>query len=70
MSLINDQLRAAAETGDAARLKVFLLDPKSDALSKSGGGWTALMYAARGGHEACLQLLLPVSDPLAISSKE
>ena len=65
MNSIDGQLREAAEKGDEAKVKALLFDPKCDALSKDLNGFTALMLAAGGGHEACLQLLLPVSDALA-----
>ena len=65
MDNLNDQLRAAAFYGDAAKLQALLLNPKCDTRSKDGSGVNALILAACGGHEACLQLLLPVSDALA-----
>ena len=67
MNSINEQLRVAAESGDEAEVEALLLNPKCDPLSKDDNkdGMTAVMIAASNGHEACLQLLLPVSDPLA-----
>ena len=64
MSRINNQLREAAKTGDAVKVRPLLRDPKCDALSEDKYGMTALMAAASSGHESCLELLLPVSAPL------
>ena len=66
MRSINDQLRSAAASGNEAKIKALLCDSNCDVLSKGKkDGLTALMLAAGGGYEACVNLLLPVSDPLA-----
>ena len=64
MKDINERLRDAARDGSETVLKSLLRNPGCDALSKDEQGWTALMHAARGGHEAGLRILLPVSDAL------
>ena len=62
MDSINEELRVAAESGDEAEVEALLLNSKCDPLSTDKYGMTPLMCAAYGGHEACFQLLLPVSD--------
>ena len=64
MKDINDRLRSAAQDGKSVELKALLQDPTCDALSKSHEEMTALMIAAYAGHDACVELLLPVSDAL------
>lgn len=66
---INEKLRKAAKHGYVVRVKALLKNPSCDALAKNREGATALMLAARYGHEACVELLLPVSDALARDSK-
>ena len=65
MAAINERLREAARDGSEAELKSLLRNPGCNALSKTGHGLTALMCAALFGHEACIQLLLPLSDARA-----
>ena len=67
MRNINDELRCAAGIGDEASLKSLLLYPKCNALANDACGGIALMYAAYKGHTSCIQLLLPVSDALAMN---
>ena len=62
---INKRLMNAARKGSEAELKALLRDPGCDVLAKDTNGLTALMWAIRGGQEACARLLLPVSDVLA-----
>ena len=65
MARIHGKLRAAAQAGSESVLKALLNDPICNALSNDKDGLTALMWAARNGHETCLGLLLPKSDALA-----
>ena len=65
MKAINEKLIKAAKVGNTTELKKLLQKPGCNALSKAKEGWTALMHAAYGGQEACVRLLLPVSDVLA-----
>ena len=67
MTDFNEKLRKAARNGSELVLKALLREPGCDASSKDKFGMTALMYASYRGHEACVQLLLPVSDPLSKS---
>ena len=47
----------AAKLGNAAKLKSLLQEGQySD--TKDERGWTALHYAAAGGHKTCVELLL------------
>ena len=69
MSSIDRSLRFAAGDGDEAELKKLLRNPSCNALHADEIGNTALMYAARISHEACVELLLPVSDALAQNNK-
>ena len=59
---INERLMEAAKRGYEAKLKALLREPGCNALGKDFEDWTALMHAAYGGHDACVRLLLPVSD--------
>lgn len=50
---------AAASVGDVARLaRLLALKPGRAVESSTGGGHTPLHYACRGGHAACVRLLL------------
>lgn len=62
---INERLWEAAVIGCEVELKALLASPSCDALSKNKYGMAPLMLAARYGHEACVDLLLPVSDALS-----
>ena len=64
MEDIDVRLRAAARNGNEFLLKELCRKPGCNALSKDVHGQTALMWAAFHGHEACVRLLLPVSDVL------
>ena len=68
MEDVNERLMEAAEGGAEAELKALLMDSGCNALATDKWGWTALMWAAYGGSEACVRLLLPVSDVLATCS--
>lgn len=60
-----NKLVEAARSGYAKKVKYCLSQKGCDALAKGLDGRTALMWAARSGHEDCVTLLVPVSDPLA-----
>ena len=59
---INERLMEAAKRGYEAKLKALLREPGCNALGKDFEDWTALMHAAYGGHDACVRILIPVSD--------
>ena len=65
MPSINDRLRMAAISGSEVELKALLRDPGCDPSSTSKGGRTALIWAAYHGSEACVKILIPVSNVLA-----
>ena len=67
MKDINERLRGAARNGSEEELKSLLCKPGCDTSSEDKSGMTALMYAALGGYEACVEILIPVSDLLAKS---
>lgn len=62
---LDEALRAAAKARRVNKAKA-LLDAGANPRSKSDDGETALMAAAHGGSTACVELLVPVSDPKAI----
>lgn len=64
MGDLDYKLRKAAEMGDAAELKVLLLQAKCNPRSKGYDGMTALMHAAYSGDASCTQLLIPLSNGL------
>jgi len=53
----NDALHAATQRGDLAALKE-LIENKAPLDKQDDIGWTALMYATKGGHHQQVQLLL------------
>lgn len=65
MADINEKFRKVVRNGFEIELKALLRDPECNALGKDIYGTTALMLAAIGKCEACLEILLPVSDGLA-----
>ena len=66
MKDINEILMQTAKAGSEDQLKALLNDPKYNALAVSRTyGQTALMVSAFAGHNHCVEILLPVSDPLA-----
>lgn len=62
MKDVSKRLIHAAKVGVDIDVKAILSDPMCNASSKDGAGMTALMWAAYGGHEACLEILLTRSD--------
>ena len=70
MEDVNERLMEAAEGGAEAELKALLMDSGCNALATDKWGWTALMWAAYGGSEACVRLLLPVSYTRAKDENE
>lgn len=62
MKSIDEQLRDAASGGDERKLKALLLCSDCTPMSIGHFGLTSLMLAAFYGHDACVKLLLPVSD--------
>ena len=64
---VNEKLREVAKVGSEVELKALLDDPGCDTWSKDRGGMTALMWAANCGQDACVRLLLPLSDARAKS---
>jgi ankyrin repeat protein len=58
---LNDQLFQAAKSGDLATLEQALADG-ADAKARDS---RALDWAARGGRDDCVKMLIGVSDPLA-----
>ena len=65
MAIIHERFKHAAKVGFKVELRALLMAPGCDALVKDANGLSALMWAARHGHEACFGLLLPASDALA-----
>ena len=51
----------AAKSGNAQELKAMLRERGGNPLAKGSTGWSALMWAAFNGHEACVRLLLTAS---------
>lgn len=65
MTDINERLREAAIAGAEVEIKALLREPGCNALDKDEESMTALMYASGYGHEGCVGLLIPVSEPLS-----
>lgn len=61
---LNENLFDAARAGSCEAVKSCLSRANCDPLGRDSEGYSALMYAARLGHEDCVRLLLPHSDPL------
>ena len=64
---INERLIEAAKVGSEAELKSLLCEPGCKALTPDVVGMTALMWASFRGSEACVRLLLPISNARAKS---
>jgi ankyrin repeat protein len=59
----------AIENNDEALLKRLLDKRPVLAMKRDVSGTTALMLAARLGRTACLRVLVPLSDPLAVAKQ-
>ena len=62
---INKRLKEAAMNGDAEEMEKIMQEPGCDPLFTHAKGMTSLMWAAHTGEEACVKLLLPVSESSA-----
>lgn len=65
MDFTNKSLMQAASSGDEGRLNFLLNLSDCNPMFRDENGNTALMLAARRGHTACVEILMPVSDILA-----
>lgn len=62
MIITDSELKKIVKSGNAAQLKALLLHPGCKPRATDSMGITALMMAATCGYDACVQLLLPLSD--------
>lgn len=70
MKSVNKKLIVSAEEGLEFEVEALLQKPGCNALIPGVFGMTVLMRAASKGHEACVRLLLPVSDAGAMDEEK
>lgn len=65
MNVYETSIISTIKNGDLSVLRRLLKSDRSASLARYEFGSTALIWAASYGHEKCVELLLPVSEPNA-----